>query len=102
MKRRKHSRRGLHLPISFSGSGVAGEGVVLNLSEEGCAGESDAGLQPGMHLRLQILTPKHFVPMSVDLALVRWAQKRKFGLEFLLIQPDERVRLHKILNSQNM
>ena len=100
MKRRKHSRQGRHLPISFSGSGVTGEGVVLNLSEEGCAGESSVTLQPGMHLRVQILTPKHFTPMAVDLALVRWANRGKFGLEFLLIQPDERVRLQKILNSE--
>ncbi len=97
MEIRKHLRFAVRLPISFTGGGVADEGVVSSLSEEGCAVESNTGLERGACLNLNILMPDHFAPMTVDLATVRWVHGRRFGLEFLHIRPEARARLGRIV-----
>lgn len=97
VEKRKHLRFAVRLPISFSGSGVREEGIVSSLSEAGCAGESKASLHRGACVKLRILMPDHFSPMAVDLARVRWVLGRRFGLEFLRMRPEERVRLGRIV-----
>jgi hypothetical protein len=106
---RQHQRRGVPptcllsfsrftLSITFSGD-TEGEGSVINLSIKGCKVESDAAVQAGDAMSLIILLPAEESPMTVELALVRWAKSQCFGLEFVSLGNAEMNRLRSFLAS---
>lgn len=49
--------------------------------------ESDVSLSPGQNLRLYVVTPASHHTVIIDVAPVRWAQGRRFGVEFVKVQP---------------
>jgi len=68
---------------------------VSNLSTGGCKVESYTPVDRGTYLELRLyLTYDLTSPMKVDLAAVRWAHEREFGLEFIKAPPEEQARLH--------
>lgn len=106
---RQHQRRGVPptcllsfarftLSITFSGD-TEGEGSVINLSMKGCKVESDAGVRVGDAMSLIILLPAEESPMTIELALVRWAKGQCFGLEFVSLGTAEMNRLRNFLAS---
>ena len=101
MDRRKHRRLTVYLPMSFSGSDVKGEGVVCDLSSQGCAVETGVTVHMGANLMLEILMPDHDSPMAVDQALVRWTGARRFGVEFGRMRPEQQTRLGGIVKSDS-
>lgn len=102
MELRKNLRSAVQLPISFKGDQIAGDGVVFNLSLEGCAVGTDAIVKPGTYLGLRIQTPQYEMPIEVELAAVRWSEARKFGLEFIRIRADEQDRLRQFVKTLEM
>jgi hypothetical protein len=42
-----------------------------------------------------------YVPYEIDLAVVRWTQRKELGLEIVRIQPQERERLRHLLEGQS-
>ena len=96
MEERKPPPFGVQLPISFSGDGVAGGGLVTSLSTAGCTVVSAESVQTGTYLRLRIQLPEEDLPIEVDLAAVRWAHGGKLGLEFIRIRPEEQERLDRL------
>lgn len=86
------------LSISFCGD-TEGEGLVINLSNQGCKVESDAGVRVGDAMSLIMLLPGEQSPTLVDLALVRWASGQWFGLEFVSLGAAEMNRLRGFLAS---
>lgn len=99
MDRREYPRVGVQLPVSLSSSGVSGGGLVSGLSARGCTVVSDELIQRGTSLALHIQLPDQYAPLKVDLAEVRWAQGREFGLEFLRLRLEEKTRLHRFLGA---
>ncbi|MGH7236330.1 MAG: PilZ domain-containing protein [Nitrospiraceae bacterium] len=99
MNRREYPRVGVQLPVSLSSSGVAGGGLVSGLSARGCTVVSDELIQTGTSLALHIQLPDQYAPLKVDLAEVRWAQGREFGLEFVRLRLEEKTRLHRFLGA---
>ena len=99
MERREYPRVTVQLPVSLSSSGVAGGGLVTGLSARGCTVVSDELIQTGTSLALHIQLPEQYAPLKVDLAEVRWAQGREFGLEFLRLRLEEKTRLHRFLSA---
>jgi hypothetical protein len=86
------------LSISFTGD-AEGEGIVVNLSAKGCKVESDASVRIGEAMSLIILFPDQKCPMTVDLAMVRWAKGHAFGLEFISMGASEALRIRDFLVS---
>ncbi|MGH7204768.1 MAG: PilZ domain-containing protein [Nitrospiraceae bacterium] len=99
MELRKNLRFAIQLPISFKGDRIAGEGVVFNLSLEGCAVGSDTSIQPGTYLELRIQTYQQELPVEVELAAVRWSEGQEFGLEFIRIMAEEQERLRRFVKT---
>ena len=97
MEKRDYARFAVELPVSLSGSGVAGGGLVSGLSARGCTVVSDELILAGTTLALHIQLPEQYAPLKVDLAEVRWAQGREFGLEFTRLRLEEKTRLHRFL-----
>jgi hypothetical protein len=67
------------------------EGQVVDLSLPGCAIESSRCLIPDEYVRLHVLVPHHVV--RVEVAKVRWAERNRFGLEFLKMPKADKDRL---------
>jgi hypothetical protein len=99
MELRKNLRFAVQLPISFKGDKIAGEGVVFNLSMEGCAVGSDTSIQPGSYLQLRIQTSQQELPIEVELSAARWSEGREFGLEFIRIRAEEQDRLRRFVKT---
>jgi len=99
MEKREYPRVTVQLPVSLSSSGVAGGGLVTGLSARGCTVVSDELIQTGTSLALHIQLPEQYAPLKVDLAEVRWAQGREFGLEFLRLRLEEKTRLQRFLST---
>ncbi len=77
---------------------VAGEGCVRDLSPLGCRMESDAVLQPGTELELCFFYGSgEALPITVELATVRWAKGQEFGVKFLRLQSHEEARLRHVI-----
>jgi hypothetical protein len=93
MEGRKHTRFAVQLPVSFRGDQLSDEGTILNVSAEGCAITSDTVAGVGVYLQLSMQLREREEPILVDLAAVRWASARRFGVEFIKICPEERERL---------
>ncbi len=74
-------------------------GTVTNLSLGGCKVESEASIYIGMYLALQICLPGQETTLQVDQAVVRWARKEEFGLEFISMRPEEEERLRDVVGS---
>ena len=100
MDRRQAPRCTVHLPIAFSGDSLTGEGIVVNLSLEGCTIESEQKVPGWKYLTLRIFLPNQDAPLVVDRAQVRWSRRRRLlVLEFLAMQPEEQVRLRRFVSS---
>lgn len=100
MERRHHKRQKVHLPISFSGKGVNGEGIVYDLSHHGCVVESKTSVSKGAVLKLEILIPDHYSPREVACAVVQWTDQRQFGLRFERMSSQTRIHLGRIIKSR--
>jgi len=99
MEKRKFERIVLELPVSFSGAGVAGGGLISGLSEQGCKMVSDELMLAGMVVTLHIQLPEQYAPLKVDLAEVRWAQGEECGIEFQRVRLEEKQRLQRFLGA---
>lgn len=94
---RRAARRVVECPISFVIEDVAGADRIYNLSEEGCAVESDVPVPQEGYAAVDIVIPGTSDPVNVELARVRWVTRHEFGLEFRIMSPAARKSLHDFL-----
>ena len=99
MELRKSPRFPVRFTVVFSGDSTQGYGRVINISETGCAVESEASVSTVMGLRLLFSLPGHERALEVQLASVRWFQARRFGLEFIMMPAEAQVRLREFLSN---
>ena len=99
VENRKSSRYPLICPISFSGDHMAGEGLVVNISAQGCLIGTHKNAQERTQLTLRVSLPDEASPVIVEQAVVRWSMEREFGVEFLRMQPEEQARLSRFVRT---
>ena len=80
--------RGSRKPVS-----IAYHGNVVDLSLRGCRVESQTPVKPGTALEVRIETLNEEPPLKIQEAVVRWSQDQHFGLEFVVLAPEEWARL---------
>ncbi len=56
------------------------------------------GLTDGDYLALRLQFPTDRRPLLVGLAKVLWIQEKRLGVEVLVMDVDERIRLNQLLN----
>lgn len=72
--------------------------MVQQISLKGCRVASATSVQPGTELELRIAVPGEVPALKVELAVVRWAREREFGLSFVALRPEEQERLARLLS----
>ncbi|WHZ21905.1 MAG: hypothetical protein OJF47_001017 [Nitrospira sp.] len=94
-------RMKVHYRVSLSNtSATAGEGLLLDLSADGCRMECTDPPPVNTYLSLRIVVSPADTPILVDLAAVRWSVEKACGIHFLSVRPPQAERLNKFLASQ--
>jgi len=105
---RRHPRVPLHatVPLAFSfvdaptsvSSNRVGNGTIANLSVKGCQVHSDVPIQKGDHVSLRLHISHRDVPLSIEMATVRWTKAHAFGLEFISLWPADETVLREVID----
>ena len=99
MEHRQTKRYEVQIPLLFSGSGIAGAGMVRSLSEGGCTILTLDEIPPDTALVLHLHLPTQDSPLKIDVAVVRWSKERERGLEFQRVVSPHRERLRRFLSN---
>lgn len=90
---REYKRMEVSFPVTFSGPGAAGEGMVCDISMNGCSIATSAEVRPGAIIGLELKVALDAAPVTIDAAVVRHVGQQRFGVQFLKWQHQERNRL---------
>jgi len=96
-EKREHPRFTAQFRSTFSGGQREGQGKTLDLSDGGCRIESDYPVVANASFECRIYAPGLSWPLRVDEAQVRWVNGNTFGLQFIVMQPEERVKLRQVI-----
>ncbi len=66
---------------------------MVDLSVRGCRVRSDAAVQVGAEVQLDVRCDEPGGPLRIARAAIRWAQRAEFGVEFLDMADAEWKRL---------
>ena len=97
--KRQYKRIEAHIPITFAGDRIEGDGVVKDISMGGCGLELAAETQvpTGALLELRLRISDQEPPVIVEAATVRVARPKFLGVQFLRLQPRDRERLSQFI-----
>ena len=97
VEHRKHPRYPVRFKSIFSTDGVHIEdGLVLDLSLEGCRLTSTIHVPSGIPIELHIRPDQHS-PVYISRAVVCWERESVFGLEFKELPELEEATLTRLL-----
>ena len=85
-------------PTSFSGDELSGHGTVTNLTLAGGEIKSTIQLPLGARLSLHVQPPSARPSIVIALAIVRWKDGDRYGLEFVRFEGDAKEQLKDMLN----
>jgi len=95
---RSHTRIPVQVAGCFAyGSGGWVDGIVVDLSSGGCRIETRSRIQAPSYLQLILTASAEDLPISIDLAVVRWVKDGKIGIRFLSVQAEQHKRLLGLL-----
>jgi len=98
MYQRRCARYSVHFQSTLSAAHIPeGNGTAIDLSIRGCRVQSFFPAIPGLRMKLSIAVSDPDTVIEVDQAVVRWVIGQDFGLEFVMISPDQFERLTKTL-----
>ena len=84
-EKRRHLRFPVQYRLRYAGKigsrYVRGEGVLVDVSLEGCGIQGSCPVEQGHELTLQIDLPQRKLAMTLNRAVVRWASGGRFGIE---------------------
>jgi hypothetical protein len=87
-------------PAQFTADEGSGQGTVMNLTLAGCEIQSHAQLPIGARLCLHVRPSGARPPLTIALAIVRWKQGDRFGLEFVRFEGEAKEQLKDMLNQR--
>jgi hypothetical protein len=96
---RKNQRLKKLVPVRYLGDGIAGEGIIKDLSLSGSYMTGNAPVSVGMALALQIFVPGDPEPLLIDRAIVRWVKGSEFGADFDTPLPKVAERITKVIST---
>jgi hypothetical protein len=86
-------------PAQYRGDGIAGEGIIKDLSLRGSYIMGNVPVSVGMSLALQIFVPGDPELLLIDRATVKWVKRSKFGVDFDTPQPKVAERITKLIST---
>jgi PilZ domain len=96
MSTRIHARVMVQRRVEYRYAQGQGEGMLLNLSLQGCRIKGAPPFPCGTRLRLELWLLEQSQSVKVELAAVRWVKDDQFGVSFLNVPPDARARLKQV------
>jgi hypothetical protein len=96
---RKNQRLKKLVPVRYLRDGIAGEGIIKDLSLSGSYMTGNAPVSVGMALALQIFVPGDPEPLLIDRATVIWVKGSEFGVEFDTPQPTVAERITQVIST---
>jgi hypothetical protein len=100
MKVRYGPRVPVNFPVTFSSEGRVGHGLALNVSVPGCLLETRLKLRVGQSLQLLLPFDGNVSPLRIGLAVVRWTEPPRAGLEFIRMSAPDQERLRVYVSSR--
>ena len=89
MERRMNPRFDVQLSGVFTRENRVRHGRVADISAGGCKFQCDEQISAGSYIKFRILLPGCNLPLTVDLAVVRWCKGSAMGIEFIRMAPDQ-------------
>ena len=96
---RKHQRLKKLVPVRYLSNGIAGEGIIQDLSLNGSNLTGNAPVSIGMVLALQVFVPGDPEPLLIDRAIVKWVKKSEFGVDFDTPPPKVGERITTVIST---
>ena len=96
---RRNQRLKRLVPVRYLGDGIAGEGIIQDLSLSGSYITGNALVSVGMALALQIFVQGDPEPLLIDRAIVKWVKGSEFGADFDTPQPKVAKRITKVIST---
>ncbi|MBL8037745.1 PilZ domain-containing protein [Nitrospira sp. CMX1] len=98
LQSRRRPRVSVDYPASFTAEETSGHATVTNLTLAGGEIESNIQLPIGARLSLHVLPPSARPSIVIALAIVRWKEGNRYGLEFVRFEGDAKEQLKDMLN----
>ena len=96
---RKGQRLKKLVPVRYLMDGIAGEGMIEDLSLSGSYINGNAPVSVGMALALQIFVPGDPEPLLIDRATVKWVKGSEFGVDFDTPPPKMAERITQVISA---
>ena len=96
---RKGQRLKTFATVRYRGDGIAGEGIIKNLSLSGSYITGNVPVSVGMVLALQIFVPGDPELLLIDRATVKWVKRANFGVDFETPQPKMAERITEVIST---
>ena len=97
--RKKDQRLNKLVSVRYLRDGIAGEGIIKDLSLSRSYITGNAPVSVGMALALQIFVPGDPVPLLIDRATVKWVKGSEFGVDFDTPQPKVAERITQVIST---
>ncbi len=96
---RKGQRLKTFAPVRYRGDGIAGEGIIKDLSLSGSYITGNVPVSVGMVLALEIFVPGDPELLLIDRATVKWVNRANFGVDFETPQPKMAERITQVIST---
>ena len=96
---RKAQRLKTFATLRYFGDGVAGEGIIKDLSLNGSYITGNRPVSIGMVLALHIFVPGEAELLLIDRATVKWVKRAQFGVDFDTHEPKVAERITKLIST---
>ena len=94
---RKSQRLKTFATMRYFGDGVAGEGIIKDLSLDGSYITGNRPVSVGMVLALHIFVPGEAELLLIDRATVKWVKRADFGVDFDTHEPKVAERITQVI-----
>jgi len=93
---RRSARRVVRIPTTIEDQRRFTNGVVTNISEEGCELRLDTPFFPSRHLTLKLYPHDETAALHITLAEVRWVKRELAGVEFVSLSQEAKANLQRL------
>jgi PilZ domain len=94
---RKGQRLKTFATVRYRGDGIAGEGIIKDLSLSGSHITGNKPVSMGMMLTLQVFVPGDPELLLIERATVKWIKRAEFGVDFDNPQPEVAERITQLV-----
>jgi hypothetical protein len=96
---RKGQRLKTFTTVRYRGEGIAGEGIIKDLSPGGSHIIGNVPVSVGIALALQIFVPGDSELLLIDRATVKWVKRSKFGVDFDSLEPKVAEQIAQVIST---